>query len=82
MQPYEYYNAIDGEDDHVHVERLDDNGDWVHWSRIAEHGVNNIIKDKGWSIAREGWVDTARFVYNWGRGPVVTLTNGEASNAD
>lgn len=77
-KPYEYYNAEDREDDHVHVEvpYAHLGGEYGHMTRIAAHGVDNIIKDGGWKNGLN-WFDTARFIYNWGSGPVVEIVDGK-----
>lgn len=76
---YYAYNAADGEDDHVHVEipYAHKDGEYGHMTRIAEHGVERIIRDKGWWIHGKGKQTTARFIYNWGSGPVVEMVDGK-----
>lgn len=73
---YETYNSLDGEQNHVHVEIPYDHldGEYGHMTRIAEHGVKRIILDGGWRHDR--WQDTARFVFDWGTGPVVEMVDG------
>ena len=75
---YEYYNDINGDLDHVHVEVEYSHLDraYGHMTRIAEHGVANVIADGGWYFNGEKVVN-ANFVYNWGSGPTVKLRNGK-----
>jgi hypothetical protein len=75
---YEDYNAIDGEMNHVHVEIPCESLDceYAHMTRIAEHGVDRIVKDGGWMLNGKMQRD-ANLVYNWGRGPTVKLRAGK-----
>jgi hypothetical protein len=72
---YEYYNSVEGEENGVYVSILDADGEWAYWNRIAPHGVDNIIRDKGWAIG--GVIcNTAQFVFDWGRGRELILRDG------
>jgi hypothetical protein len=77
---YADYNATaesDGED-HVYVERPDKHGVWQHHTRIAQHGMDKVIKDGGYMHQQDGWVDTVRLLPNWGKDDgSVTIVDGE-----
>lgn len=78
---YETYNSMDPELNHVHVEIPYEhlNGGFGHMTRIAPHGVDRIITDGGWPTHDVGWRNAARFVYNWGSGPVVEILGGKVT---
>lgn len=76
---YEAYNSLDGEQNHVHVEVPYDHldGKFGHMTRIAPHGVDKIIEDHGWWYGGTEWKSTARFIFDWGNGPVVEILAGK-----
>lgn len=75
---YEYYHGSDPEGEHVHVEIPYAHlyGGYGHITRIAEVGVENIIKDGGWYLGPTFQRD-ANFILNWGAGPTVHLRDGK-----